>query len=336
MRFPVLPFVLSLFLALAIPASIRAATPVAETTVLEEILVSGDQPGPGLWKVSRDGRVMWVLGTLTPVPKRMVWQSEEVEAVIATAQEIVLDGGVAVSSGKGFFGSMLLLPSLLGARKNPEKESLQEMLPAELYARWLVLKQKYMGRDRAVEKRRPIFAAYELYNKAIAKSGLSNQGPVTKLVRRTAKLHKITVTQPLVTITLKDPRGMIKTFKQSALDDVECFAKTLQHIEQDLETMKDRANAWATGDIELLQQLTYTNQGRACIEAMLDASAFQEDGMTDLPARVEAEWMTAAEAALSKNIVTFAVLPMRDLVDADGYLAKLAAKGYQVSAPTTR
>lgn len=318
------------------PSTANAAAPLAtEPAVLDEILVSGNQPGPGLWKVSRDGRVMWVLGTLTPVPKRMLWQSEEVESVIASAQEVVLTGGVTVSSGKGFFGSLFLLPSLLSARKNPGKETLQEMLPAELHARWLVLKKKYMGRDTAVEKRRPIFAAFELYEKAIEKSGLSNRGPVTKLVRRTAKRHGITVTQPLVTIKLEDPKAMIKSFKQSALDDVECFAKTLQHIEQDLETMKDRANAWATGDVELLQQLTYTDQGRACIEAMLGAEALQEGGMKDLPQRVEAEWMTAAEAALAKNQVSFAILPMRELVDADGYLAKLAAKGYQVVAPAT-
>jgi uncharacterized protein YbaP (TraB family) len=333
MRTPVLFVALAFVLASGLPAA-RATDPAAaDPAVLEEILVSGNQPGPGLWKVSRDGRVMWVLGTLTPVPKRMVWQSEEVESVIASAQEVVLTGGVTVSSGKGFFGSLFLLPSLLSARKNPEKETLREMLPAELHARWLVLKQKYMGRDKAVEKRRPIFAAFELYEKAISKSGLSNRGPVTKLVRRTAKRHKITVTQPLVTIKLEDPKGMIKSFKQSALDDVECFAKTLQHIEQDLETMKDRANAWATGDIELLQQLTYTDQGRACIEAMLGAEALQEGGMKDLPQRVETEWMTAAEKALGKNNVTFAILPMRELVDADGYLAKLAAKGYEVAAP---
>ena len=329
--------VTSLLLTLlsAMPTQAIENGPIDEAApaVLADIIVSGAQPGPGLWKVSRDGRVMWVIGTLAPVPKNMQWQSGDVEAVVAESQEVLLSPGVTVNSGKGFFGTLFLMPSLLGARKNPEKETLREQLPEALYARWLVLKKKYLGRDRAVEKRRPIFAAYALYEKAISKSGLSNSGFVSKIVRDVAKRKKITVTVPLVKITLEDPKGMIKAFKSSSLDDVECFAKTLEHLETDLETMKDRANAWATGNVDALQSLTYTDQGRACIDAMMNASAVQQSGLTDLRQRVEKEWLSAAEAALAKNAQSFAVLPMGKLVEADGYLAKLAAKGYTVEAP---
>lgn len=319
--------------ALSSSDSSNTALPAA-TPIFDAIVVSGNQPGPGLWKVSKDdAHVMWVLGTLTPVPKKMIWQSADVEAVIAQSQEVLFDGGISVSSGKGFFGTLFLMPSLLGMRKNPDEEVLRDVVPADLYLRWLALKQKYLGRNQAVEKRRPIFAAYELYEKAIDKSGLSNAGIVAKLVRKTAKRHKITITQPLVKIKLEDPKGMIKSFKKTQLADVECFAKTLQHLESDLETMKDRANAWATGDVELLQELTYTDQGRACIDAVLEAGAFAGEGFADLPERVKKEWLTAAEAALAKNARTFSVLPMHELVDADGFLAALRQRGYRVEAP---
>ena len=336
MHIRLLLFVATLLIVANTQAQTGEATPSpspADAKMLEAIVVSGEQPGPGLWKVSKGDHVMWVLGTLTPVPKRMLWQSRKVESVIADSQEVLMSGGVSVSSGKGIFGTLLLFPAMLGARKNPDKDLLKDVVPVAMYARWLVLKQKYLGRDRAVEKRRPIFAAHALYEKAIAKSGLSNAGVVSRVVNKTAKRHDIPVTVPLVKITLKDPKGMIKEFKKSSLDDVECFAKTLQHLEHDLETMKDRANAWATGDTALLQELSYTDQGRACVAAVLEASALEGEDFDALPERVKAEWLKAAEAALGKNKRTFAALPMRELVDSDGYLAALREKGYRVEAP---
>ena len=43
--------------------------------------------------------------------------------------------------------------------------------------------------------------------------------------------------------------------------------------------------------------------------------------------------MAAADAALNKNAVTFATVDMKDLLGANGFLAKLKAKGYTVLAP---
>jgi hypothetical protein len=61
------------------PAS-SASSRVAD---LPMVVVSGVQPGPGLWKVSKGDHVMWVLGTLSPLPRDMQWQAQEVEQVIA-------------------------------------------------------------------------------------------------------------------------------------------------------------------------------------------------------------------------------------------------------------
>jgi uncharacterized protein YbaP (TraB family) len=347
MRIPVLPLITSLALPAFLLSTLafthftqaravdsdNAPLP-ANTPVFDTIVVSGLQPGPGLWKVSKGEHVMWVLGSLTPVPRRMVWQSQSVEAVIAKSQEVLMSPGAEVSSDAGFFGSLFLLPSLMGVRKNPDKQTLKDIVPADLYARWLTLKKKYLGRNSAVEKRRPIFAADALYAEAIEDSGLSQRGIVNKMVRKAAKRHNVPIIEPMVKIKIKDPKGMIKDFKQASLDDIECFTKTLQHLESDLETMKDRANAWAVGDIALLQELSYTDQGKACINAVMEMSVVQGAGLDKLPAQLRAEWIKAAEAALSKNKQTFAALPMNELVDSDGCLAALREKGYTVEAPT--
>src|SRR6185312_1379732 len=78
-------------------APLRAAPPPPSSTNVADlpaVLVTGVQPGPGMWRVSRDGHELWILGTLSPLPRGMTWQSREVESVIASAQEILLPPSV--------------------------------------------------------------------------------------------------------------------------------------------------------------------------------------------------------------------------------------------------
>ncbi|HSM11751.1 MAG TPA: TraB/GumN family protein, partial [Lysobacter sp.] len=66
-----------------------------EITDIEVVLVRGEYSGPGLWKVSKGANTLWILGTVSPVPKGMEWYSPETEAVLAQAQEIIGAPGFA-------------------------------------------------------------------------------------------------------------------------------------------------------------------------------------------------------------------------------------------------
>ena len=63
----------------AAEAEATAFTAVPGEAELDAILVSGPQPGPGLWKVRKGEHVMWILGTVGPLPKRMEWDASTVE-----------------------------------------------------------------------------------------------------------------------------------------------------------------------------------------------------------------------------------------------------------------
>ena len=144
--------------------------------------------------------------------------------------------------------------------------------------------------------------------------------------------HKIKTTQPRVVHELQSPRAAIKKFKKSTLDDTQCFAKTLDRLESDLDAMRARANAWSVGDIDALRNLPYVDNKAACEEAVLNSELAQDQGLQDIKATLKAAWLEAAEAALANNANTFATLPMEELLKPDGYLAALAAKGYKVEA----
>lgn len=309
--------------------------PQAPVSELPPVVVSGEQPGPGLWKVSKGDHALWILGTLSPLPKNMTWRSDEVRRVIAGSQAILNPPRVRVKSDIGFFGKLRLAASLIGVRDNPHHEPLRSVVPSDLYARWLVLKDKYIGvgRGRNLETWRPIFAALDLYRAAIEKSGLTLSDVAGDVVNDAAKQAGIKTTTPTLKIALDDPHAAVKEFRSGSLDDLDCFRKTLDRIETDLGTMTARANAWATADLDALRRLPADTQREACLAAVTDTQLARDLGITDIQARVRGTWVDAAAAALDRNPVTFARLPIAELLDTDGIAAMLAARGYTVESP---
>lgn len=299
----------------------------------ETVIVIGEQPGPGLWLVRKGGHDLWILGTLNPLPAKMQWQSKQVEDVIANAQEVIRPPSVQLGVKVGFFKSLTLLPSLLGVRKNPDDKTLEQVVSPQSYARWKALKTRYIGSDRGIEKWRPMFAALELYNDAMKKSGLENGKSVWPTINRAIEAHHPSVTMVKEEIVVTDPKPLVKEFKRTTLDDLACFDNTMTQIETDLDAMRLRANAWATGDMAALQALPPPYQWEACSSAITEAGIGKRLGFGDAQKKVGAKWMAAAEAALDKNAVTFATLDMKDMLGPNGYLAKLKAKGYMVLAP---
>lgn len=308
-------------------------SPSDQATVLETVVVTGVMPGPGMWRVHRGGHSLWILGTLQPVARRMRWESGEVERIVSDAQVILYPPTLRVDLGMGRLRTLMLLPALLGARKNPDGDRLVEQVSAEDYARWLQLKQNYLGRDRAVEKRRPIFAADALYRAALERSDLQIKGLVSPVVKRAARRHGIPVERPQVEVRVDDPRGAIREFRETEINDAACFRKTLDHLEQDLEKMRLRANAWATGDMLTLRQVTYEDQSRACMDAVFESRFAERQGIRDLAAKLRATWLETAGKILDEHERAFAVLPLGLMLGPDGYLAELAARGYVIEEP---
>ena len=329
---------------LSAAASAQEPAPPAADAPLDEIVVTGEYPGPGLWKVTRAdepaGHALWIIGDPPPLPKRLAWKSTAVEAVVLRSQEILRDTGVTMKPDEniGFFKGLSLLPSALKARKNPDAATLSEVLPADIYARWLVQKKRFLGHDSGVENWRPLFAADKLRKAALSDLGLRDSGMVWEVVGDLAKKHKLRVTAPLLEFKIKasEIKTRIKEFSKESLPDVDCLAKTLDYTEalskHDVETA--RAHAWATADLETLAALPpLPNPGLTCVMAIMSSQVAKEVLPSDIPEQVQARWVAEAERALRDNETTFAIVPLTKLLRDDGYVARLRAKGYVVDAP---
>jgi len=311
-----------------------APAPAASTAKnLPAVVVSGALPGPGLWKVSKGDHVLWILGTQSPLPEKMQWQSRQVEATELAAQALLLPPAIEVNAKGGFFSKLLLLPRLIGIRDNPDGKKLVDVLPPSVYARWQALKARYLGHGNGVEKFRPIFAAGKLYEAALKEAGLTDDDVAGKQVRKLAKQHDIPRISTSYTFTIADPKQALTEFRHGSMDDTACLVQTMDRIEHDLPHMQAAANAWATGDTDALATLRRDRHGDACDDAFNGSDLARQQGLQDVAAKVEQSWLKAADAALAKNRSTLALLPMGELLSPTGYLAQLKAQGYAVASP---
>jgi hypothetical protein len=309
------------------PAAADAADAVPATVVVE-----GRRPGPGVWKVSKGDHVMWVFGLYAPLPQKMEWDASRVERLVGKSQEVLLPPGVNV--GFGFFRGLTLLPTLIGIDKNPDGARLQDVLPADVYARWQVLKGKYIGANDDVERERPIFAAEKLLHAGLNKNGLARNSAVSDQIEKIARQDKVKLTSTQLNIELDDPRHVLKEFKKMQMEDLACFAKTMESLDDDIDAMRVRANAWANGDIAEIARLDYAERDDACGDALWNSPlARTTPALQNVRERSRARWLRIAEKSLADNTSTFALLRMKDLVGPNNYLADLQAKGYTVESP---
>ena len=212
---------------------IGAMTATAADTPMEEVVVSGEYAGPGMWQVTHPdhpGHTLWIVGEPTLLPHGMHFRSEKVTRVASQSQEILQRTGFGLKPDEkvGVFRMLTLVPAALKLRKNPDKATLQELIAPDTYARWLVQKKLYLGRDSGVEKMRPFLVAEKLRDAAIKELQLGNGfswGDVWQVVNE----KKIPVTNVSLEFTFKtdDLRGQLKAASRQRLDDAECFALTV-------------------------------------------------------------------------------------------------------------
>jgi hypothetical protein len=300
---------------------------------LEAVEVIAEVTGPGLWALRRDGRVVWVLGVQSPLPKRFRWESPELDARLAEASLLIAPPGFDLK-GVNRFNAVFLLPSLIRARRDPEGLTLAERVPPEQHERWLALKQKYFPRKRGTEKWRPLIAALELYSEAMEDVGLSYRRQVWDAVERKARRQRIEIARPELVIEAGRPRELIRSFADNTLDDLDCFERTLDRLESDLVDMAERAEAWAVGDVAALRTLPFRDQAQACRDAFLKAQFAEDRGLDEIPQRLRALWIESVESALAEHRSSVAVLDIALLLDPElGMFEALRARGIEVVEP---
>jgi len=308
-----------------------------------EIVVTGKQPGPPMWRVINGDNTLYIFAWLSPIPKNIFWESERVEAVIAQAQEYIPmpDADVSVSPLVMFNPINIFRGARLGKRltRNEDKATLEEVLPADLYARYSRLKTRYFPREKDIDMLRPLVAGRRMMDHIEEAAGLSPAKDVGKKIRRLVRRNRnITVTEVTYETRLKGGFRDLANRVETMLDsmpwekELSCFERQLSIMEEDIEEMQYRASTWAQGYIEEFKFIPLPgDEDDDCTQLIANSS--EREMYEDITGSLEKMWLEAARNALANNEVTFAVLEFNELLLEDGLLNQLKKMGYEVIEP---
>jgi uncharacterized protein YbaP (TraB family) len=284
---------------------------------LEEVLVVGEHPGPGLWKVSKRSHSLFILGTHVPLPKDLVWRSKEVESAIERSNEIL--GAYSVS-----------LRVDQEAALQSRRGKLKEVLPSRMYARWRALRKQYIGDDDQTEQLLPAAAALLLQARAYERSGLSYSDGVWRKIYQLAQARGVPVRPQNYDTRLV--AGEWRRTSSARKNGVKYLTETMERLSSDIRDARSRANAWATGDISALQALIEQDASYARSRAY--SWPFLSDAEVQrLHREAENQLLAAIERAINRNEATFAALPIHLLLGEQGVIARLRASGYAIEEP---
>lgn len=299
-----------------------------QNPVPEEIIITGRVSGPPLWQVKNGDNTLWLFGYVTPLPEDLEFDPSSLEPVIANADEVLSRPDLEMTESLGPFKLLDLYRQYRKMRVNANDQTLDDVMPPELFARVLAAKEIYGPRGDKFFRLRPFFAALELNQEVRRKARFTDASAIGKSINRLIKRHKIPTTELVVVSDLSYKALLNELNEVSPAAELACLSVTLDRIETDIQGMKNRAQAWAYGYMAELYAMEYPDQQGACADNMLEGANAKA-----LAAEFEQLWLMHAQHALNENHSTFSVVEMRSMLASDGLLAQLRARGYEVVDP---
>lgn len=308
------------FLAL-LAAPAQAEDP--DDSEMQVVLVTGVHAGPAMWKVMSGIRTVWILGEISPYPRKLKWRSKEFETRLRQSQEMIIDfsGYWWVDDDNS--------AALEKASKLPDGKKLADVIAPELHAR--VEKVAALFGKPALEPFRPFSATNRLVSAAMRTlelDGFSVRFAAAKLGEwRKSKVTFFSAPE------LPFDERLVNW--QSPANEV-CLSRLVNTIGDGGDGVLQLANAWAVGDIEALRELvprySFSRDGFRSGECAAAMHGGEKQAEAYKTRRTEA-WVAEIERALKSNRSTVAVVLMSELFEPDGYLAALRAKGYEITEP---
>jgi len=290
---------------------------------MEVVTVTGVYSGPALWKVTSNGNVMWILGEVSPFPRKWKWKSREFEQALRKSQELLIDfsGYWHVEGAQA--------KALEAAGKLPEGTTLKDVISPQLHAMVEVTASKF-GKP-SLEAWRPFSATNQLVRSAMKTrdlTGFSARFTAAQL----GEWRKTKVTYFAAPEIPFEAR--LKNWQEPS-NEV-CLARLMDVIGDGGNGLMQLANAWAVGDIPALRELvpkySFSRDGFRADECAAAMHGGADKAREYKVKRTEA-WLAQVDRALTKNESTLAVVLMSELFATDGYLAALRAKGYEIVEP---
>jgi uncharacterized protein YbaP (TraB family) len=307
----------------ALCADISPGASATGADQLQELVVTGERTGPGLWHVHKGAANVWILGSISPLPRDITWRSTQVERLLASTNEVLVPKPFEI----GIVRILWLLITERSVLMVRGGKHLKDVMPPDLYARFTKDRGRFTSDASKWERFRPIIASAFLEREAFHSVGLSARLDLGAAMRALAKKRNVRVEEVKIA-GVGDVLDALKTMPPATENT--CVDASLVTIETGLPQLIDRARAWASGDIDSIQSHPEPAQVDACVKA-LDSGA----AAGDLVGRIRRSWLQALLKSLDSAGTTIAVVNMDLLLGSGGLLDELKQRGYAVDPPVS-
>jgi hypothetical protein len=301
----------------AAPAPAPSAPPVQDWTNVESVTVTARAPGPALWHVVKGDSEVWILATVSPMPKDMNWDQTEVASLIEGANAVILPPRGTV----GFFEGSWFLMTSLSTLEQPDGTTLESTLPEPLKSRFVATRTRIGEEADRYDPYLGGIAALRLESDYWDHAQLTPQEPqrtIEHLASHAGVRAKPAAEYPAM--------GVIKQVPNMT---PQAHRRCLEFAIGDIETAEGHAvaaaRAWSTGNLAGVKAHYMETRLDDCMQQNAAYAVLRETANRDMA--------NAIVAALNKPGKSFAMLPMGFFLRKGGVLERLAAAGLTVEGP---
>ena len=265
---------------------------------------------PALWVVEKDGKKLYLFGSMHLLPAQTKWRRPEIDEAIAASKIFVFEAPLDAG------GSQAMVAFIAANGKFPDGKTLQDVLPPELYAKLEDASWKVNYPPKLLQQFRPWLAAVSLELFGYINVGFSTYYGVDNLIEADAKKanRKLDYLE-----TVEDQLSFFSSLDRKT--EIAYLRETVRSILEEPDSPYELINAWASGKPERMVGL------------LDDAFARVPVLRAQLLVGRNKNWLPKLEAMIASGDRHFVTVGIGHLVGKDSVVAQLRAKGYKVLGP---
>lgn len=294
-----------------------AAAPVTDWADIETVVVTASSGGPAFWHIRKGDSEIYILGTVSPMPEGMTWNSAHFAEIMHGARALY----TAPTASSGFFETSWFLLTHRGLLSMPDNQKLEDTLPADLRTRFVAARSALKIDADEYEDDPPVLTAMQLqqaYNKA---HRLENKEP-WETVKRIAKENRV----PVRPVGEYGALGLIKEMLRLPPEaQRECLREAVAYTEFSTAHNQALAEAWASGNVGAIKANYYPAGFGSCIK---QAASFGK-----LNDRAVADYLKVIRESLAQPGKAVLLTDIGSLLRQTGVAEVLQKEGITIEGP---